>query len=904
MLQDHTHEKIEELINSKLNTTFFNSIKHFLNLFMLNSNYNLSSIGRLKLNILFGINVKKPSLSTLDILFLINNFINQLTNNINEYQHDIVDRSIRSIHTIIHDLLEYSLLQFKKTVTISNKSHFQQLIKHNFKMDFLIRKIFNRTYFQLIQKNFFNTSPLSQVVDQMNPLSELTHKRKITLLGPGGLSIETATLTNRDINRTEYGKICPIETPEGSNVGLVNTLSIYTKLDDYKLLQSPYLKIKNGIITNNISYLNVLEERNEYIALDIKYFLTNKKKELVFCRYNDTFIYQSKNKINYCEIHAKQILSISSSMIPFLEHNDASRALMGANMQRQAVSLLFPEPPLIGTNVESIIKSKSSFISNKINFSGIIENIDSYILSMLIINYTINKKNNYSYSNFKKINSLFIIKNKIMLTLNQHSFLKEKFNLNFDNGEVVSKNNSINIINTLKKNNLALGNNLLVAFMSFSGQTFEDSIILSEKILEFKKLTSFHLDFYESTEKNSISEKEIFTKEIPGKSIHLLSHLNYQGFPKIGSRIKKNDVLIGKIKILSKYLETLSSEMKFLEAVFKSNSKNKYVDQIIDISELYKRDQIGIVLDIHIFYFNKKSQMNVQNYNSFFKYKIYFYKKYFSFIWKILLLNKIHTLNIIIKLIQLQFDLMLNKIKQCELIEFNRKNSIERVKVTVGWIHCIKSGDKLTGRHGNKGIISKVSKKENMPFLEDGTIIDIILNPLGIISRMNLGQIYETQLSLLSYKIGKYLKNILFNKSYDFNYIQIKHVLKHLYGYNFDNLYLENLTLKELLLFLKNLNFGLEIKAEAFNSLTLKELNSFNLLKNFYYNGQYKLYDGKTGYSLDRNITIGYMYIMKLYHFVDEKMHARSTGPYALLTQQPLRGKSRIGGQRFGEMEV
>jgi len=920
LLDSSSHEEVKEQIQQQ----FFNNTNNisFLKLFTSSDYYNLSYLGRNKLNIRYGLSSNKVSLSKEDFLYLINDLYHQLCGNVYDKELDIVSRTLRPLDSILTDLISFSLSRIRKLI-LSKETSVKKLNTYDGNVKLLLRKVLDRNYFDLIQKNFFNTSPLSQVIDQMNPLAELTHKRRVTLLGPGGLSVETATLENRDIHRRDYSKICPIETPEGANVGLVNTLSMYAKLDKMRLLQAPYIQIKNGNLTNKVVYLNSFEERNEYIALKVKSFFTSDYKSLIFCRYKDSYLMKNRKEISYCDVSPKQILSVSSGMIPFLDHNDASRALMGANMQRQAVSILSPDASIVGTGVESSVAFNSDLVSLKSYFTGVVENISS---ERLIIRKIDQNKSQASYFNnkIKKLNaSMPLVKvNKS----NQYSFNKQKPLVEVR--DILEKNSLVSESNLNNNNSLSLGNNLLVAFMSYSGHTYEDSIIVSENIIKRQQLLSYHLESYEFIEKKNLNNREIFTKNIPGVSPSKVSQLDDFGIVKVGTVLKKGDILLGKIKVISNIIETQSTEVRFLEAIFKSNLRNKNIDQIIDISETYKKDQYGLVLDVQYFY-NKdsftskvyKSYLNsheqILKYSKILNHLMFYSKVLF---YKNLTENSIYNNISSLGISEVQYKPVITQLLTSSLVEIlilkeqvnhilsdNRaiKNDVlQRVKILVGWKHFIKPGDKLTGRHGNKGIISKVLKQEDMPYFEDGTPVDVVLNPLGITSRMNLGQIYETHLSWSSYSLGRKLKKLMHVKSYDRSYRDIKSILQNIYSYSGDHHFIQNMNENELFNFAKTLINGIPIKALAFEGANISDVDLLLSMSKLSTNGQYTLYDGKTGTKFDRKVTVGYMYMLKLYHFIDEKLHARSIGPYALLTQQPLRGKARMGGQRFGEMEV
>ena len=611
-------------------------------------------------------------------------------------------------------------------------------------------------------KEFFGSSQLSKFMDQINPLAELYDKRKLSALGPGGLSRDRAGMEVRDVNSSHYGRICPVETPEGQNIGLITSLAGYAKLDEYGFIMTPYRKVVDGKLTDEIVYMTADEEENYYICpATIK---VNEKNEIeedtVPVRFNRDNLVVEKAKVDYSDVSPSQIVSITTSMIPFLEHDDANRALMGANMQRQAVPLMVTEAPIVGTGVEYYAAKDSGSVM-KSTIDGVVDYVDS---KKIIIKNS-KQKEEYTLMTFERSNAETCYTQRPIV----HKGDKVK------KGDMIADGPSSN------KGEISLGKNLTVAFMTYNGYNYEDAVILNERIVKDDVLTSVHVEMLEVEARDTKLGPEEFTRDIPNVSEEARKNLDLNGIVRIGTEVKENDILVG--KITPKGVQELTSEEKLLHAIFGEKTR-----EVRDTSLRVPHGSSGIVHDVQIFTKDNSDELP-------------------SGVTKII-----------------------------------RIYLIKKRKMQVG--------DKMSGRHGNKGVVSLVLPEEDMPYLPDGRTVDVILNPLGVPSRMNLGQILEVHLGMAAKTLG------------------------------------------------------VHIATPVFDSATEEDIE--NMTKEAGLDPDYKtwLYDGRTGEKFHKRVNVGVMYMIKLNHMVDDKMHARSTGPYSLVTQQPLGGKAQFGGQRFGEMEV
>jgi DNA-directed RNA polymerase subunit beta len=734
--------------------------------------YELGKVGRLRLNKRLNLNIATnvKTITHQDILAILDYFLT-LKSFLSDDFDDLRNKSIRSVGEILENQFRIGLNRFKRNIaeTITIYQEFDLTISNLINPRPLIASI----------KEFFGTSQLSQYLDQTNPLAELSHKRRISALGPGGLNIDRITLAARDIHPTQYGRICPIETPEGKNVGLVGGLASYAKVNSNGFIETPYFQVKHGQILYNkpLVYLSANEEENVKIAAaDVKRnkkgFLTD---EFIVARFNQEFIMASTKDIDFVSISPLQITSIAASLIPFLEHDDGNRALMGANMQRQAVPLLYPQKPIVGTGLELKIVADSLFVVLAVK-SGIVKFVSS---EKIIIKNFEGTEISYLLKKYQRSNQNTCINQKPLVWVGEEIKI----------GQIIADGPATDI------GELALGQNLTVAYMPWEGYNYEDAILINEKLVYENLFTSIHIEKYETEIRQTKTGPEMITRDIPFVNNKNILYLDENGIICKGAPVQPDDILVGKVTPKTEVDQL--PEARLLKAIFGYKTPN-----VRDTSLRVPIGIFGRVLDIKIF----------QRENT---------------------------------------------------LKFSYVNSL--IRVFIAQIRKIKVGDKISGRHGNKGIISKILPSQDMPFLPDGTIVDLILNPLGVPSRMNVGQIYE---SLLGFA-GDHL-----NKSY------------------------------------KILPFDEMYQSEASRILINQKLRQASKKQNkpwlysSYSPGKILLSDGRTGEKFDNPILVGRSYILKLIHLVDDKIHARSTGPYSLITQQPVRGRSKLGGQRFGEMEV
>ncbi|WGS66171.1 DNA-directed RNA polymerase subunit beta [Enterobacteriaceae bacterium ET-AT1-13] len=904
--------EIYHVLKPEENVTLDIAEKFFESLFFSGCKYNLSKVGRAKLNYSLSRTDNSESiyLDKKDIILIIKKILNIRDGKvkIDDIDH-LGNRRICSVGEMINNHFYLSLMNSKNSI----KEKLSSLKKFIFPKNFINSKIIT-AYF----KNFFISNPLSQFMNQNNLLSEITHKRRISALGPGGLILERAGFEVRDVHSTHYGRICPIETPEGPNIGLINSLSIYSQINKYGLLETPYRLVKNGILNNKICYLSSIEEEKFIIAqanLNI-----NKKGEfvekLISCRHNNESGLFNKKKINYIDISNQQILSIGASLIPFLEHNDANRSLMGANMQRQALPLLISEKPIVGTGMERIIAADSGMLVLA-KRSGVVKYLDS---SKIVIRVN----NNDSVYNKKNLDVYNLIK---YIRSNQNTCINQKPCVSL--GEKVLKGDVLADGSSTDLGELALGKNIRVAFMSWNGYNFEDSILISERIVQQNKFSSIHIQELSCDIKDTKVGREKIIPYIPGLPKYMFNKLDKSGIIKIGAEVFEGDILVS--KITPKNAKKLKSEEKLLIAIFGDKSP-----EIKDSSLRVPHGISGKVIDIKIFKKEdeeniekikiKKKFFNIRN-NIINKFKLLFYNciyelfKYnninliiiekikFKKIFKFILKNKIEEKKII-NLITVYNKFKIKKKKK--IIKKNNKIKIntlapgilKTIKIYIITKHNIQPGDKMSGRHGNKGVISKINLIEDMPYDKNGVPIDIVLNPLGVPSRMNIGQILEVHLGMAAKEIGKKIDKMIKMKE---KIYKLRKFIQKIYNsgeINIQKIDLNKFSDKEILVLAQNLKNGIPVSSPVFDGANEKEIKDFLNLGGVPESGQITLFDGQTGEKFERPITVGYMYILKLNHLVVDKIHARSTGSYSLVTQQPLRGKAKFGGQRVGEMEV
>jgi len=902
------------------------------NLFFNPERYDLSTVGRLKLNhkLKLSVPLEQRVLTHNDIISVIQ-YLMSLRNgkgNIDDIDH-LGNRRVRSVGELVENQFRIGLIRMERSIREKMSINDVNLLTPH--------DLINSKPLTAVIKEFFGSSQLSQFMDQTNPLSEITHKRRLSALGPGGLTRDRAGFKVRDVHLTHYGRICPIETPEGPNIGLIASLAIFAQVNEYGFIETPYRKIKNNIIKDKIKFFSALDEENEFIA---QASFDNDFKNILEVRKNGETIITNRKKITWMDISPNQLVSIAASLIPFLEHDDANRALMGSNMQRQAVPLLRPESPLVGTGMEAIF-NRDTGVCNIAKSDGIVKYVD---FSRVVIKSLSKIKNNKEYDKLK----VDIYRLDKYQRSNQDTCINQKPIVSI--GDVITTGDIITDGPSMQYGELALGKNVIVAFMPWHGYNFEDSILVNERLIKDDLYTSIHIEEYEIVARDTKLGPEEITRDIPNASEEALGKLDASGIIQIGTFVKSGDILVG--KITPKGETQLSPEEKLIRAIFGDKASN-----VQDTSLRMHSGASGVIIDIKIFNrrglkksdraqkINQEEKINVlkdrdDEINIILKSGI---KK----IWN-LLDNKIIINNIIIfnGKILIQSGTKLNKeqlkkikwkyydkIKTADkfvnenikniLIDINKyirliekkfeecmvrlqeseellHGVISLIKICVAIKRRLQPGDKMSGRHGNKGVISKVLPEEDMPYLPCGTPIDVILNPLGVPSRMNVGQVLETHLGWAAKSIGNKMYNMLMEN----NFNDIRRILKQIFKTNEKYNWIHKIdqeNLKKLIIKMKN---GIKVATPVFNGASEEQIRNFLLLSDKNTEGQTILFDGQTGECFEQNITIGVMYILKLHHLVDEKLHARSVGPYSLVTQQPLGGKAQFGGQRLGEMEV
>ena len=785
-------------------------------------------------------------------------------------------------------------------------------------------------------KEFFGSSQLSQFMDQNNPLSEVTHKRRVSALGPGGLTRERAGFEVRDVHPTHYGRICPIETPEGPNIGLINSLAVYARTNEYGFLETPYRKIVDGKVTADIEYLSAIEEGRYVIAqanaeLDDKRSFVN---DLVSCRYANEFTLMTPDKIQYMDVSPRQIVSVAAALIPFLEHDDANRALMGSNMQRQAVPCLRADKPLVGTGIERKVAIDSG-VAITARRGGVVDKVDaSRIVIRVNDDETVPGEPGVDIYNLIKYQRS-----------NQNTCINQRPLVN--PGDVLARGDVVADGPSTDLGELALGQNMLVAFMPWNGYNFEDSILVSERMVEEDRFTSIHIEELTCVARETKLGTEEITEDIPNVNEAALRKLDQAGIVHIGAEVKGGDILVG--KVTPKGETQLTPEEKLLRAIFGEKASD-----VKDTSLRVPPSIEGTVIDVRVFTregVEKDSralaieedelaqvredlndQLRIFEEDVFARLRKLLMGKTADAGPKKLKKGSKITAAYLDELEREQwFDIRLSgeeaqsqleaaaKQVEAQRVEFDKRFTNKKTKITAGdelapgVLKMVKvymavkrrmqPGDKMAGRHGNKGVISQIVPVEDMPFSEDGTPVDIVLNPLGVPSRMNIGQVLETHLGWAAKGVGLKIGEMLKQQQ---AIGELRDFIGKVYdaGEGVQQVDMKEFSDEEVLRLAKNLSGGVPTATPVFDGAAEKEIQALLKLAGLPETGQCTLFDGRTGEAFQRPVTVGYMYMLKLNHLVDDKMHARSTGPYSLVTQQPLGGKAQFGGQRFGEMEV
>jgi DNA-directed RNA polymerase subunit beta len=921
----------------------------FQGLFYSEERYDLSAVGRMKFNRRVYpevVNERSPgwlkryyekvgphdqlgagTLSNEDILAVMGVLV-ELRNGrgeIDDIDH-LGNRRVRSVGELAENQFRAGLVRVERAV----KERLSQAESDNLMPHDLI----NAKPISAAIKEFFGSSQLSQFMDQTNPLSEITHKRRVSALGPGGLTRERAGFEVRDVHPTHYGRVCPIETPEGPNIGLINSLSVYARTNQYGFLETPYRKVNDGKVTDEIEYLSAIEEGHYVIAqanaeINAEGMLSG---DLVSCRHKGEFMLSTTEQIQYMDVAPGQIVSVAASLIPFLEHDDANRALMGANMQRQAVPCLRPEKPLVGTGIERTVAVDSGTAVQALR-GGVVDYVDANrIVVRVHDNETLAGEVGVDIYNMIKYT-----RSNQNTNINQRPVVRV--------GDIIAKGDVIADGASTDLGELALGQNMLVAFMPWNGYNFEDSILISERVVADDRFTSIHIEELTVVARDTKLGAEEITRDIASLGEAQMSRLDESGIVYIGAEVEAGDVLVG--KVTPKGETQLTPEEKLLRAIFGEKASD-----VKDTSLRVPSGMVGTVIDVQVFTRegierDKRAQSIIDDMLRSFKTDLadqmrIVERDAFARIRRMIVGQKVNggpkklakgaavteayldTLEpyhwFDIRMADEELAVQLEAIR--EGLEKTRKDfelafEVKKKKLTQGdelppgvqkmvKVHLavkrrLQPGDKMAGRHGNKGVVSRIVPVEDMPYMADGTPVDIALNPLGVPSRMNIGQILETHLGRAAKALGQKIDGMLRASAAA---VEVRGLLDAIYNSSGKGEDIASLTDTEVMELATNLKHGVPFATPVFDGAKESEIEAMFELAGLDSSGQVTLYDGRTGDAFDRKVTVGYKHVLKLHHLVDDKMHARSTGPYSLVTQQPLGGKAQFGGQRFGEMEV
>jgi len=897
----------------------------FENLFFNQERYDLSEVGRMKFNRRLKLDSEKDNPNILDkedIIEVMKGIVNIRDG------HDIVDdidhlgnRRVRSVGEMTANQFRVGLIRVERAV--------RERLSMAEADELGPQDLINAKPVTAAIKEFFGSSQLSQFMDQNNPLSEITHKRRVSALGPGGLTRERAGFEVRDVHPTHYGRVCPIETPEGPNIGLINSFASYSRTNQYGFIETPYRKVSNGKVSNEIVYLSAIDE-GEHVIAQANVTLDKNNKfvdDLVAVRHASEFELMSPDRVDLMDVSPQQVVSIAASLIPFLEHDDANRALMGSNMQRQAVPVLRAEKPLVGTGLESVV-ARDSGVCVVAKNNGVVETVDA---SRVVVRVT-----------DKKADSAADIYNLIKYTRsNQNTCINQRPIVRV--GDSVKRGDVLADGPSIDNGELALGQNIRIAFMPWNGYNFEDSILISEKVAREDRFTSIHIQEIVCVARDTKLGSEEITADIPNVGEGSLNKLDECGIVYVGAEVAPGDILVG--KITPKGETQLSPEEKLLRAIFgekasdvkdtsqRSSSKGTVIGvEVFTRDGVEKDERTQAIEQDHLDQSKKDADDEAAVVEEATRTRVCDLLKGSKAVkgngikkgstitidmLSELSLNDVfairtddETLNSAIEQTEKTFKKYIKGIKE----RFEEKRAkiirghdlapgvIKIVKVYLAIKRRIQPGDKMAGRHGNKGVISEIMPVEDMPYDENGDPVDICLNPLGVPSRMNVGQILETHMGSAAKGIGKQIDLMLKDNAKP---AELKDYLEKLYNKNAANKEdISSFNNKEILELANNLRDGLPIATPVFDGAKESEVKDLLKLAKLPETGQFTLFDGRTGNKFERPVTVGYMYMIKLNHLVDDKMHARSTGSYSLVTQQPLGGKAQFGGQRFGEMEV
>ena len=904
----------------------------FNNLFFDKERYDLSAVGRVKMSARLNLDMDDSLrvLRKVDVLAIIKELVSLKDGHgeIDDIDH-LGNRRVRSVGELLENQYRVGLSRMERAIKerMSSANEIENLMPQD---------LINAKPAAASLREFFGSSQLSQFMDQTNPLSEITHKRRVSALGPGGLTRERAGFEVRDVHPTHYGRICPIETPEGPNIGLINSLATFAQINQYGFIETPYRKVQNGKVTKEVVYVSAIEEGKFTIAqanaeLDSSDKFTD---ELLPVRKAGDIGLANPNDINLMDVSPKQLVSVASALIPFLENDDANRALMGSNMMRQAVPLVKSESPLVGTGIEATV-AQDSGVTLVARRSGVVDQVDA---TRIVIRADsadaadVSPVDIYSLLKFQRSNQNTCINQRPLVQV----------------GDIIKNGDIIADGPATEDGELALGRNVLVAFMPWNGYNFEDSILISERIVKDDVFSSIHIEEFEVMARDTKLGQEEITRDIPNIGEEALRNLDEAGMVYIGAEVKQGDIMVG--KVTPKGESPMTPEEKLLRAIFGEKASD-----VRDTSLKVPPGVSGTIVDVRIFSrrgIDKDERARAIERAEIERFakdrddeKIILERGFYGRLKEYILGNKVSgshiksmqngdliTEDVIAKMsrndlkaIAIENDKIQKKIERLsnhfdgviKTLEnrFNdRVDKLQRgdellpgvmkmVKVFVAVKRKLQSGDKMAGRHGNKGVISRIIPAEDMPYTEDGTPVDVVLNPLGVPSRMNVGQILETHLgwaaSGLGGKLGEMIESNDEAKSNN-----IRKFLTQIYGEKQYNSDLSKLNDNDLMQQAQNLRRGVPMATPVFDGASEEDVKNILKLADLDETGQVWLTDGRTGQIFDRKVTVGYIYMLKLHHLVDDKIHARSIGPYSLVTQQPLGGKAQFGGQRFGEMEV
>jgi len=901
----------------------------FKNLFFTDERYDLSAVGRMKFNRRLKREeiVGSGTLDKKDIVDVIKALINIKDgfDTVDDIDH-LGNRRIRSVGEMIENQFRIGLVRVERAV--------KERLGMAENEGLMPQEMINAKPVSAVVKEFFGSSQLSQFMDQNNPLSEITHKRRVSALGPGGLTRERAGFEVRDVHPTHYGRVCPIETPEGPNIGLINSLAVYARTNEYGFLETPYRKVVDCRITDEIDYLSAIEE-GEYVIAQASVAVDNDDNlldDLVSCRHKNEFTLSPRDRVNYVDVSPRQIVSVAASLIPFLEHDDANRALMGSNMQRQAVPTLRAEKPLCGTGMERTVAIDSGVVVVG-KRGGVVDSVDAArVVVRVNDDETIPGEPGVDIYNLTKYT-----RSNQNTCINQRPLVKK--------GDVIARGDVLADGPSTDIGELALGQNMLIAFMPWNGYNFEDSILISERVVKEDRLTTIHIEALNCVARDTKLGSEEISADIPNVGESALSRLDESGIVYIGAEVKPGDILVG--KVTPKGETQLTPEEKLLRAIFGEKASD-----VKDTSLRVPSGMSGTVIDVQVFTRDGVDKdpraLEIEN-AELVRVKKDLYEQFriveediYQRVEKLLSgkvagggPNKLKSGDKITKTyledigrakwfeIRLQDDDANLQLEQLsEQAKASRKEIDERyeekkrkltsgddlapgvlkmVKVYLAVKRRIQPGDKMAGRHGNKGVISMIVPEEDMPYDENGEPVDIVLNPLGVPSRMNIGQVLEVHLGWAAKGMGRRIGEMLDQQR---KIAEVREFLEKVYNTSGQTEDLKSFSDAEILELSANLRGGVPMATPVFDGASEAEIKGLLELAGLPTSGQTQLYDGRTGDAFERQTTVGYMYMLKLNHLVDDKMHARSTGPYSLVTQQPLGGKAQFGGQRFGEMEV